>query len=57
MLSHDQLNILACPVCKGALSMDHASQKLHCQSCGVSFPIRDGIPVLLIHEATVNDQD
>jgi len=43
------LEILACPV-------DHApvretGERLVCTSCGRSYPIRDGIPVMLIDEA------
>jgi uncharacterized protein YbaR (Trm112 family) len=49
------LDLLACP------SDDHAPLReeqraggdvLVCTSCASSFPIRDGIPVLLIDEAT-----
>ncbi len=50
-LSADLLAILACP------SADHAPLRqvddtLVCTSCATSFPIRDGIPVLLVDDAT-----
>ncbi|HEY3306813.1 MAG TPA: Trm112 family protein [Desulfuromonadaceae bacterium] len=51
MLLDDLLNILACPVCKGSLQMDNRVQKLLCRPCGLGFPIREGIPVMLIDEA------
>ncbi|HEY0841062.1 MAG TPA: Trm112 family protein [Vulgatibacter sp.] len=41
--------ILACPTCKGDLREDEA--ELVCLSCAVAFPIRDGIPVMLVDEA------
>ena len=45
------LAILACPECKSPVKM--AGEKIICQNadCGLKFPIRDGIPVMLIDEA------
>ena len=46
------LAILACPNCRAALREDAAASELACTGeCGLVYPIRDGIPVLLIHEA------
>jgi len=46
------LAILACPNCRAALRHDAAASELLCTGeCGLVYPIRDGIPVLLIHEA------
>lgn len=41
--------ILACPKCKGDLRDSEA--ELACPSCKLAFPIRDGIPVMLVDEA------
>jgi uncharacterized protein len=47
------LDILACPdTHHAALRYDEAAQTLMCTECGRVFPIRDGIPVLLLDEAT-----
>jgi len=47
------LEILACPDTHHApLAYDDAAQTLTCTECGRIFPIRDGIPVLLLDEAT-----
>ena len=51
MVSEELLAILACPACKGSLDADYEAQKLLCQSCGMEFPVRAGIPILLIDEA------
>ncbi len=51
MLPDRLLDILVCPVCKGALQYDAAGQRLLCSPCGLAFPVRDGIPVLLTDEA------
>lgn len=45
------LNILVCPLCKGALIHDKAHQELLCRADALAFPIRDGIPVMLENEA------
>ncbi|MCX5200831.1 Trm112 family protein [Streptomyces sp. NBC_00237] len=49
------LEILACPACHSPLSDESAadSPELICTSkdCGLAYPVRDGIPVLLVDEA------
>lgn len=45
------LDILVCPVCKGALDYRKEAQELVCKADGLAFPIRDGIPVMLDTEA------
>jgi uncharacterized protein YbaR (Trm112 family) len=45
------LEILVCPLCKGALDYRKTDQELICQHDQLAFPIRDGIPVMLQHEA------
>lgn len=41
--------IIVCPECHGSLV--EAADELTCQGCGLIYPIRDGIPVLLVDEA------
>jgi uncharacterized protein len=50
-ISDDLLGILACPQCKGALVYKAEKPVLDCISCGLSYPIRDDIPVMLVDEA------
>ena len=47
------LEILACPQCHSALRVDEPAEELVCTSaaCGLAYPVRDDIPVLLIDEA------
>lgn len=45
------LEILVCPICKGPLSYDRAAQELICNADKLAYPIRDGIPVMLVDEA------
>ena len=45
------LEILVCPACHGALRVDDPAEELVCTSCGLAYPVRDDIPVLLVDEA------
>ena len=45
------LDILVCPLCKGPLRHDSSAKLLTCRADRLSFPIRDGIPVMLESEA------
>jgi uncharacterized protein len=43
--------ILVCPVDKADLFEDEAASRLVCSECGRRYPVRDGIPVMLVEEA------
>lgn len=45
------LEILVCPVCKGKLAYDKATQELRCTPCQLAYPVRDGIPIMMQDEA------
>lgn len=45
------LEILVCPVTKGPLRYDAERQELISEQAGLAYPIRDGIPIMLIDEA------
>ena len=45
------LEILVCPLTKGPLEYDRAAQELVSRQAGLAFPIRDGIPIMLVDEA------
>lgn len=45
------LEILVCPVSKGSLRYDEASNELISDKANLAFPIRDGIPIMLPDEA------
>ena len=45
------LEILVCPVTKTALRYDAAAQELISDKAGLAFPIREGIPIMLVDEA------
>lgn len=45
------LDILVCPVTKSVLKYDKENQELISKKAGLAFPIRDGIPIMLVEEA------
>jgi len=51
MIDKELLEILACPACKSAVAVE--GERIVCTNpgCGLRYPIRDGIPVMLVDEA------
>jgi len=52
------LEILVCPLTKGPLRYDRAAQELISDEAALAYPIRDGIPIMLVDEArTLSDDE
>ncbi|MGE5441541.1 MAG: Trm112 family protein [Bacteroidota bacterium] len=52
------LEMLVCPLTKRPLRYDPERQELVSQQAGLAYPIRDGIPIMLVDEArTLEDGD
>jgi uncharacterized protein YbaR (Trm112 family) len=51
MMDTKLLQILVCPVTKGSLIYNKATNELISKSAGLAYPIKDGIPVMLEEEA------
>ena len=45
------LERLVCPVTRTPLRYDEAAQALVSEAAGLAYPIRDGVPVMLVEEA------
>lgn len=45
------LEILACPKCKGDIIPLPEKSGLACRSCNLLYPVKEGIPIMLIDEA------
>lgn len=45
------LETLVCPATRAPLSYDPARQELVSRAAHLAYPIRDGIPIMLVHEA------
>jgi hypothetical protein len=51
-VNKELLDILVCPKCKGELRFDDCENSLICDKCKLIYKIKDGIPIMLIDEAT-----
>jgi hypothetical protein len=49
----DLLKRLVCPVTRTALRWDEDRQELVSEAAGLAFPVRDGMPVMLVEEARI----
>ncbi len=50
-IDRELLEILACPQCKGEVSLNKKGDGIVCEHCSLVYPIKDGIPVMLVDEA------
>lgn len=50
------LKILVCPKCKQPVVLSEPRDTLDCVDCHLSYPVEDGIPVMMIDEATCVDE-
>lgn len=57
MIDPELRSLLVCPVDHGELTDDTQAQRLVCTVCGRRYPVRDGIPVMLVDEAELPDED
>jgi hypothetical protein len=51
------LDLLVCPLTKGPLRYDRARNELVSEQAGLAYPIRDGIPIMLVEEARPLGED
>jgi uncharacterized protein YbaR (Trm112 family) len=49
------LEVLVCPVTRGRLTYDRAAGELISKGAKLAFPIREGVPIMLVEEARVLD--
>ena len=48
-MKKELLDILACPACKAQVKFEDTM--IVCTACGLRYPVKDGIPVMLVEEA------
>ena len=49
------LDQLACPVCFGNLAIVPSAQRIQCISCGRTYPLIDGTPILIPDRAAISE--
>lgn len=54
MIDEELLRILCCPACKGDVVLKQ--NKIVCTRCRKTYPIREGIPILLVEEAEIENE-
>jgi hypothetical protein len=50
-IKKELLEILACPKCKGDVHLSEDEKGLICKRCRLVYPVKDGIPFMLVEEA------
>jgi hypothetical protein len=50
MIDKELLDILVCPVCK--TTVEPHGEGLRCIQCGRAYPVRDGIPIMLVDQSS-----
>ena len=51
-INPELMEILACPKCKQAVELAEDGLSICCPACRLRYPVRDGIPVMLLDEAS-----
>lgn len=51
------LDIIVCPLTRTALRYDEAAEELVSDAAGLAFPVRNGVPLLLLDEARLLNGD
>ncbi|MHC1700343.1 MAG: Trm112 family protein [Humidesulfovibrio sp.] len=55
-LNTELAGLLACPKCLGGLVVLPGQDGLYCAACAVVYPVRGGIPLMLVDEACALDR-
>ena len=50
-IDKDLLDMMVCPNCRGEIDYLESESIIECRKCHYRYPVRDGIPVMLIDEA------
>ena len=55
-INPDFLKILRCPFCKSNVELKADASGLKCETCHRVYPVRDGIPIMIVDEATIEKE-
>lgn len=56
IMQKKQIELMVCPECNAKLNYEKIQKELVCETCQLAFPVKDGIPVMLIDEARQLDK-
>ena len=51
LIKKELMDILVCPIDKSELTEKEDTKELVCKECGKRYPVKEGIPVMLVDEA------
>ena len=51
------VEIMICPACGGKVRLKEDGSAIKCVSCRRAYPVRDGIPSMVVEEAAVEDEE
>jgi uncharacterized protein len=51
------LEILVCPLTKTRLTYDKVSQELISEAAGLAYPVKNGVPIMLVDEARIVNEE
>ena len=56
-ISQDLLEILVCPACRGKVELKPDGGALKCVECRRVYPVKNGIPAMVVDEAKIEDEE
>ncbi|MCA1591751.1 MAG: Trm112 family protein [Acidobacteria bacterium] len=56
-IPQDLLDILICPACQGRVELKADGSALKCVECRRVYPVKNGIPAMVVEEATIEDEE
>lgn len=57
LVPDELMAIMQCPSCGGSLDQRTDPPALVCRDCGLAYPVNDGIPSMIVEEATQTKED
>jgi uncharacterized protein YbaR (Trm112 family) len=57
VLTEEFVEMMICPACRGKVRLKEDASAIKCVACGRAYPIRNGIPAMIVEEATLEDEE
>lgn len=56
-ITEEFVEMLICPACKGKVKLKEDKSAIKCTACKRAYPITNGIPAMIVEEASIEDED
>jgi len=57
VITEEFVEMMICPACKQKVRLKEDASAIKCVACGRSYPVRNGIPAMIVEEATLEDEE